>query len=151
MPERRFTARALIRRDRQAVFDWVADHRNLPRVLDGITRWEPTGLQTQGVGARFQVEMHALGFPLVNELVIETWEPPRVIEWGSASGVVRQRGGWRFEEHPEGTMTTLTIAYTPPGGLAGNLVAGRVDHLVRDRLERALNRMKDLIEAPEFG
>lgn len=148
MPERSFAANALIRREPEAVFDWVADYRNVPRVLDGIARWEPIGSQTRAVGARFDVEMHVLGFPLANELVLETWDRPRAIEWRSASGLVPQRGGWRFEARPQGTLVTLTIAYTPPGGLAGSLVAGRVDGLVRSRLDQALARMKDLLDSP---
>jgi ribosome-associated toxin RatA of RatAB toxin-antitoxin module len=145
--ERRFSAHTLIRREVGDVFAWVADYRNAPAVLEGVTRWGPAGEQTAGAGARFDVEMQVLGFPLSTELVIDVWDEPREIEWSSRSGLVSQWGGWTFESRPEGTRVTLTIAYRPPGGAAGNLIAGQADGLVRARLQRALETMKDVLEA----
>ena len=147
MPERRFTASTLIRRDERAVFDWVADHRNVPRVLRGVSRWDPLGPSARGVGARFDAELHLLGVPLANVLVLDTWDEPRAIGWHSESGVIGQRSEWRFEGRPGGTEVTLTITYLPPGGAAGGLVAQQVDGLVRQRLETALSSMKEVLEA----
>jgi uncharacterized membrane protein len=146
MSERRFDASTLIRRDPGAVFEWVADYRNVPQVLRGVNRWEPLGVVTRGVGARFDAELTLLGIPLANELVLDTWDEPRAIAWHSESGVIAQRGEWRFERRPDGTEVTLTIAYRPPGGTAGGLVAQRVDGLVRQRLQAALSSMKKILE-----
>jgi ribosome-associated toxin RatA of RatAB toxin-antitoxin module len=146
MAERRFTASTVVARDPQAVFDWVADHRNARNVLEGVTRWEPLGQQTRGRGARFDVAMHALGVPLENVLVLDTWDEPRAIGWRSESGLVPQTGRWRFEPRAGGTEVSLTIAYRPPGGWLGGLVAGQVDSAVRGRLQRALERMREALE-----
>jgi uncharacterized membrane protein len=146
MATRRFTARAVIARPPADVFAWVADHRNVPTVLDGIDRWEPVGDRARGVGARFDVSMRALGLPLDNLLVIDRWDEPRAIGWRSESGLIAQYGGWRFEPRPDGTEVTLTIGYEPPGGALGGLVAGRVDGLVRGRLGQALARMRTKLE-----
>jgi len=147
VPERSFSASVTIARDAAAVFAWVADHRNVTRVLDGVTRWEPLDGRERGVGARFDVSMRALGFPLENVLVLETWDEPRAIGWRSESGLIPQAGGWRFYPAAGGTEVTLTIRYRPPGGALGGLVAGRVDDLVTARLERALERMRDVLES----
>lgn len=147
MPERCFSAQTLIRRAPNTVFAWVADHRNVAKVLDGVSRWEPLGDTSRGPGARFRVAMQALGLPLENVLVLDRWDEPSEIGWHSESGLVAQTGGWRFEAEAGGTRVTLTIRYTPPGGALGGLVAGRVDALVRGRLEDALDRMKDILEA----
>lgn len=146
MAARRFSASTVIARDAGDVFAWVADHRNAARVLDGVDRWEPLGGATRGVGARFDVSMRALGLPLENVLVLDRWEEPRAIGWRSESGLIGQAGGWRFEPRPGGTEVTLSIAYEPPGGVVGGLLAARVDGLVRGRLEQALARMKAVLE-----
>ncbi len=148
MAHRRFTARTVIAREPADVFAWVADHRNVPTVLDGIDRWEPLGGATRGVGARFDVSMRALGVPLENVLVLDRWHEPSAIGWRSESGLIPQAGGWRFEGRPGGTEVTLTIGYDPPGGALGGLLAARVDGLVRGRLEHALERMKAVLERP---
>jgi uncharacterized membrane protein len=151
MAARRFTARAVIARPLADVFAWVSDHRNVPTVLDGIDRWEPLGTRTRGIGARFDVSMRVLGFPLENVLVIDRWDEPRAIGWRSESGLIAQSGGWRFEPRPEGTEVRLTIGYEPPGGALGGLVAGRVDGLVRGRLEQALVRMRARLDQPDWA
>jgi ribosome-associated toxin RatA of RatAB toxin-antitoxin module len=149
MATRRFSARTVIARDVGDVFAWVADYRNAARVLDGVDRWEPLDGATEGVGARFDVSMRALGLPLENVLVLDRWQEPRAIGWRSVSGPIGQRGGWRFEPRPGGTEVTLSIAYDPPGGAVGGLLAARVDGVVRGRLEGALRRMKTALERPD--
>ena len=152
MPDRRFSARIKIGREPGRVFAWVADHRNVPGVLEGVNRWEPLGARDRGQGARFRVAMRALGIPLENVLVLDTWDEPRAIGWRSESGLIAQTGGWLFEPQPGGTRVTLTICYRPPGGVVGGLLAGQVDSLVRGRLQAALERMKDILEStPEPG
>jgi uncharacterized membrane protein len=146
MATRRFNARTVIARPPADVFAWVADHRNVPSVLEGVDRWEPLGDRTGGVGARFDVSMRALGLSLDIVLVLDRWDEPRAIGWRSESGLIAQSGGWRFEACPEGTAVTLTIGYEPPGGALGGLVAGRMDRLVRDRLAEALERMRAALE-----
>jgi uncharacterized membrane protein len=146
MAVRRFSARVVIARPAAEVFAWVADPRHVALVLDGVDRWEPLDDRATGVGARFDVSMRALGLPLENVLVLDRWDEPRAIGWHSESGLVAQSGGWRFEPRGDGTEVTLTIGYDPPGGPLGGLLAARVDGMVRDRLQRALERMRDRME-----
>jgi uncharacterized membrane protein len=146
MTRRRFTAQTVIARDPRDVFAWVSDHRNVPRVLEGVDRWEPLGERVRGEGARFDVSVHALGLALDAVLVLDLWDEPRAIGWRSLSGPVPQTGGWRLEPRPGGTELTLTIGYEPPGGLLGGLLASRVDRLLRGRLEQALERIRVALE-----
>jgi hypothetical protein len=145
--ERRFSGRVEIARDPEEVFDWVADYRNTSLALEGVSRWRPLGARTRGVGARFEVAMDVLGMPLENVLVLDLWDRPRAIGWRSESGLVPQTGRWRFEPSPAGTAVLLVIAYRPPGGALGGLLLARLDGLVRERLRRALARMRAAIEA----
>jgi ribosome-associated toxin RatA of RatAB toxin-antitoxin module len=140
-----FTARVIAESTPRQAFDFVADYRNVPRVLDGVTRWEPLSRQSRGVGARFEVEMRTFGVPLHNVLVLDVWEEPDRIGWRSESGLVEQRGRWTFMPMAGGTEIELRIAYAPPGGPLGSLVAGPAAGTVRRRLETALSRMRDLL------
>jgi uncharacterized membrane protein len=131
----------------ETAFDYFADYRHVAEVLDGVSRWEPMGAKTTGVGARYRVEMTALGIPLKNVLRLSRWERPREIAWVSESGLVKQEGGFRFREVAGGVRIELRIAYQPPASVIGAAVAGRMDGLVRHRLERALERIRDVLEA----
>lgn len=132
----------------EAAFDFVADHRNVALVLEGISRWEPVDPDLVGmVGARYDVEMRTFGLPLHNILELDRWDRPRRIGWHSVSGLIEQRGAWTFAGNRDRTTTvTLKIAYQPPGAAIGNLLAAQADRAVRQRLERALSSMRQRLE-----
>jgi uncharacterized membrane protein len=146
---REFSASVRIACTPQQAFDLVADYRNARRVLEGVTRWEPVDHRTRGAGTRWNVEMRTFGVPLSNRLLIDRWDEPRAIGWHSESGLIGQRGGWSFRPVGAETEATLRIAYEPPGAAVGNLLASRTDAVVRRRLQRALEAMKELLEAGE--
>src|SRR5919202_2827211 len=134
MAEQRFSAEIVVRRPPEAVFEWIADYRHVSEVLEGVSRWEPLQKRTRGAGARFDVSMSALGFPLDNVLVLDQWNEPTSIGWRSESGLVRQTGRWRFAPEAEGTRVSLSIGYVAPFGFVGRLVAREVETLVTGRL-----------------
>jgi ribosome-associated toxin RatA of RatAB toxin-antitoxin module len=146
MAEQRFSAEIVVACPPGAVFDWVADYRHVAEVLEGVSRWEPLQGEARGRGARFDVAMSALGLPLESVLVLDQWEEPRRIGWRSESGLIEQSGRWEFEPSGDGTRVSLSIGYVPPFGVVGRLVAGEVDALVRARLQRALEKMKRVLE-----
>jgi len=146
---REFTARVQIGCSPEQAFDFVADHRNVPLVLEGVSRWEPLSSRTRGTGARYEVEMRTLGVPLTNRLVLDAWDRPRTIGWHSESGLIRQQGRWTFTPVDGGVEVELRIGYQPPGALVGSFLAARADAIVRRRLERALEEMRARLEVPE--
>ena len=83
-------------------FDFFADYHHVAQVLEGVSRWEPIGAQPQGVGARYSVEMLALGFPLRSVLRLDRWQRPREIGWISESGLIKQRGSRAKQHSPIG-------------------------------------------------
>ena len=131
----------------ERAFDYFADHRHVAKVLEGVSRWEPIGSQTTGEGARYSVEMTALGLPLKNVLRLSRWRRPRDIGWVSESGLIKQDGGFTFSEVAGGTRIRLRITYEPPASVIGAAVARRLDGMVRRRLELALDRIRDVLEA----
>jgi uncharacterized membrane protein len=144
---RRFSARTFVHRPAADVFDFIADYRNVPAVLEGVSRWEPVGRSTRGPGARYRVDMRTFGIPLSATLRLDAWRRPRLISWVSEDGLIRQSGGWTFTPREDGTELELRMAYEPPAAALGNLVAGRVEGVVRRRLETALGRIKSRLES----
>jgi uncharacterized membrane protein len=144
---REFSARTFIDRPPEAVFDFIADYRNVPRVLEGVTRWKPLGRRTRGPGARYDVGMRTLGIPLQAVLKIDRWRPPERISWVSESGPVAQRGGWTLTPREAGVELELRMAYEPPAAAIGDFVAARVEGLVKRRLDAALDRIREEVES----
>lgn len=147
MAQLEFSAAVTIKCSPERAFDYFADHRHVAAVLDGISKWEPIGRQSQGVGARYEVEMVALGFPLKSVLRLNRWRRPHEIGWVSESGLVRQEGGFTFTEVTGGVHIVLRIAYTPPAAMLGAAVAGSLDGVIRSRLQRALERIREVLES----
>jgi Polyketide cyclase / dehydrase and lipid transport len=146
MATREFSAAVTVKCSPEHAFDYFADHRHVAAVVDGVTKWEPIGAKTEGVGARYEVEMVALGFPLKSVLRLDRWRRPHEIGWVSDQGLIKQEGGFTFTRVRGGVHIVLRIAYTPPGAIVGAAVAGRVDGLVRDRLQKALERIRHVLE-----
>ncbi|HXC75988.1 MAG TPA: SRPBCC family protein [Candidatus Acidoferrum sp.] len=146
MAGREFSAAVTVKCPPERAFDYFADHRHVEAVLDGVTKWEPIGSKSEGVGARYEVEMVTLGFPLKSVLRLNRWRQPHEIGWVSEKGLIKQEGGFTFTKVEGGVHIVLRIAYTPPGAILGAAVAGRVDGVVRDRLQKALERIRDVLE-----
>ena len=128
-------------------FDFFADYHHVAQVLDGVSKWEPIGPQSQGIGSRYAVEMVALGFPLRSVLRLDRWRRPHEIGWVSESGLIKQRGGFTFERSSKGVRIVLSIEYEPPASIVGAAVARRLDGFVRHRLERAMLNIKHTLES----
>jgi hypothetical protein len=131
----------------ERAFDYFADHRHVAEVLEGVTKWEPIGTKARGIGARYNVEIVAFGLPLDGVLRLNRWKRPEEIGWVSESGLIKQDGGFMFTRVPDGVRIELRIAYEPPASFIGAALARPLDHMVRGRLEKALARIRDRLEA----
>jgi uncharacterized membrane protein len=148
MAHRQFSVEVTIKCSPERAFDYFADHRHVAAVLVGISKWKPIGHQSEGVGARYEVEMVTLGFPLKSVLRLDRWRRPHEIGWVSESGLVKQEGGFTFTKVKDGVHISLRIAYTPPAAMLGVAIAGRMDWVVRRRLQTALERIREVLETP---
>ena len=147
MARREFRAEVTVKCPPESAFDYFADYRHVAAVLDGVSRWEPAGTKTTGIGARYNVEMQALGMPLRSVLRLNRWRRPDEIGWVSESGLIRQEGGFTFNHVKDGVRIELRLAYEPPGSLLGGAIAGRMDWVIRRRLQKALASIRDVLEA----
>ena len=146
MARREFKAQVTVKVPPERAFDYFADYRHVASVLEGVSRWEPVGPKHGGLGARFKVEMQALGMPLRNVLRLDRWRRPHEIGWVSESGLIKQEGGFTFKTVKEGVRIELRIAYEPPASFIGGAIAGRLDWVIRGRLQKALERIRDLLQ-----
>jgi len=128
------------------VFEYVADYRHVPEVMEGVRSWRPLGRQARGKGARYRVELDAAHLTLNAVLRITAWEPPRAIAWTAESAPVKNEGKWHFSPGQDGTDVELAVAYDPPGGIFGDFVARGVERLLEGRIRNALEGMKRAIE-----
>jgi uncharacterized membrane protein len=147
MALREFSAEVTVKVSPETAFDYFADYRHVPLILDGVTKWEPLGTKTRGVGALYNVEMNAMGFPLSNVLRLHRWRRPHEIGWKSESGLIKQEGAFIFTKADQGVRIELRIAYEPPAAVVGMFIAQRVDGMVRRRLEKALHRVRETLES----
>jgi len=142
-----FSAAVDVHASPERAFDYFADHRHVAEVLQGVTRWEPIGSRATGIGARYNVALVAMGFPLRSVLRLNRWQRPLEIGWVSESGLIKQEGGFTFTKTANGVRVELRIAYVPPASVIGAFVARRLDRVVRDRLQGAMDRIRDTLEA----
>ena len=147
MPRLEFSAAVVVRTTPERAFDYFADHHHVAQVLEGVTKWEPIGARSTGIGARYSVELVAMGFPLRGVLRLDRWSRPHEIGWVSESGLIENDGGFTFTKAGDGVRVELRIAYVPPASVIGALVARRLDRLVRGRLQRAMETIRDTLEA----
>jgi uncharacterized membrane protein len=133
----------------ERAFDYFADHHHVAEVLDGVSKWEPVGTKTRGAGARYNVELVAFGLPLRSVLRLNRWRRPEEIGWVSESGLIKQDGGFTFQKAPAGVRIELRIAYEPPASFVGAALARPLDRVVKQRLKRALERIRERLERPD--
>ena len=142
-----FKAGVTVKVPPERAFDYFADYHNVAAVLEGVSKWDPVGRKTRGAGARYNVEMVALGFPLKSVLRLNRWRRPHEIGWISESGLIKQEGLFTFTLVEGGVHIELHIAYEPPASFVGAAIARRLDPLVTHRLKGALERIREKLEA----
>ena len=147
MSRNEFSVSVVIKCPPEVVFDYLADHRHVAPVFEGVSRWEPITKKATGVGARFSVEIIALGVPLSAVLRLDKWSRPNVIGWVSESGLIKNSGSFSMSKVAEGTRLTERIVYEPPASVLGAAIGRRIDFVVRRRHEKALENIRDWLES----
>src|SRR5260370_17729734 len=91
-----FSAAVVVQTSPERAFDYFADYHHVAEVLEGVSMWEPIGSTTTGIGARYTVEMLAMGIPLRTVLRLNRCRRPHEIGWVSGSGLLNQDGAFAF-------------------------------------------------------
>ncbi len=134
-----------ITRPREAVYRFWREEANVPLFMQGVesiqqlpqrlTAWTVRG----PLGRRLK---------WVSRIVED--KPPGFVAWESIEGADVPNSGW-VEFHDAGggleTVVTVFIAYEPPGGAMGHLLASLLGHAPAQTMRNDLRRLKRLLEA----
>ncbi|MGN6358551.1 MAG: SRPBCC family protein [Novosphingobium sp.] len=148
-PDRRLLAEVVtINRPAQELYDFWRSPENLVQVMDNILSIEPI----DEIRSRWTVKAPADGSVSWESVIIKD-VPGQEITWQSAEGAdVANSGRVEFRDAgARGTVVRATIAYDPPGGKIGALVAKLFQREPRIQARRDLHRFKQLMEAGEVA
>lgn len=148
-PDRALLAEAVtINRPARELYEFWRDPRNLVQVMDNILSIEPIDRDR----SRWTVRGPADG-RVSWESVITKDVPGEEITWQSVEGAdVANSGRIEFRDAgARGTVVRATIAYEPPGGKIGQLIAKLFQREPRIQARRDLRRFKQLMETGEIA
>jgi uncharacterized membrane protein len=138
-----------INRPRHELYAFWRDFRNLPRIMDNI----------ESVTAVDERRSHWVvrapaGQTVEWDSVIVEDIPDELISWQSEPGAdVTNSGRIDFRDAPggRGTLVSATIAYDPPAGAVGKLVAKLFQREPKIQARRDLRRFKQFMETGELA
>jgi uncharacterized membrane protein len=139
----------LINRSRQDLYDFWRDFQNLPNFMQAIESIRPGkgGVMVWTINAPADQTVE-----LETELISE--EPGRSIVWHSTeASQIKTAGEVTFADAPggRGTIVTASIAYEPPAGDIGRLVAKLFTQEPNIQARHELKRFKMLMETGEIA
>jgi len=148
-PDRELTAAAVtINRPAAELFAYYRDFTNLPTFMENVIRIDPLGggrshWVVKAPGGR-SVEWDAR---VTNEVESEeiTWQSEEGADVPNSGRVTFRDAGAR------GTVVTATIAYEPPAGTIGKLIAKMFQREPAIQARRDLRRFKQLMETGEIA
>lgn len=137
-----------IGRPAQELYEFWRQQENLAQVMDNIVSIEPLGPDRY----RWTVQAPA-GQEVSWESIITKDVPGEEIYWQSAEGAdVENNGRITFRDAGErGTVVRAVIAYDPPGGTVGQLIAKLFRREPRVQAREDLHRFKQLMETGEIA
>ena len=148
-PERALFGEAVtINRPAQELFDFWRDQTNLAQVMDNVVSIEPAG------GNRFSWTVKApLGREVSWESEITHEVPGSEMTWQSVEGAeIDNSGKIEFiEAGQRGTIVRVKVAYEPPAGFVGQMLAKLFQREPRIQARRDLHRFKQLMETGEIA
>jgi uncharacterized membrane protein len=148
-PDRALLEEAVtIRRPAGELYAFWRAQENLANVMENVVSIQKLGENR----SRWTVKAPG-GKEVSWESIITNDIPDRELTWQSAEGAdIANSGRIRFEEAGErGTVVRATIAYEPPGGKIGQIVAKLFQREPRVQARRDLHRFKQLMEAGEIA
>jgi uncharacterized membrane protein len=138
-----------INRDRQTLYAFWRDFRNLPLFMENI---ESVTVYDDH-RSHWKVKAPA-GTDVEWDSVIVEDIPGQVIEWRSAEKASIENSGrieFRDSGNGRGTWVSATIAYDPPGGKLGKVIATLFGREPKVQARRDLRRFKQLMETGEIA
>jgi uncharacterized membrane protein len=137
-----------INRPRAELYAFWRDFSNLPTFMDNVVRIDVVS------DTRSHWVVRAPGGKTVEwDALVTEQNDGELIAWTSAEGAdVPNSGRIEFRDAGErGTIVTATIAYDPPGGAVGKIIAKLFQREPAIQARRDLRRFKQLMETGEVA
>ena len=148
-PERELTARSVtIAKPADELYAFYRDFSNLPSFMDNVVSIEPLDERRSRWVVKAPAGKTVEWIAAVTEDV-----PGQSITWTSEEGAdVPNSGRIEFRDAgARGTVVTATIAYDPPAGVIGKVVAKLFQREPAIQARRDLRRFKQLMETGEVA
>jgi uncharacterized membrane protein len=148
-PDRSLVARAVtINRPARELYSYFRDLTNLPTFMENIVRIDDLG----GDRSHWVVKAPA-GRTVEWDAMITEDVPGEALTWQSEEGAdIPNSGKIVFADAgARGTIVTATIAYDPPGGAIGKVIAKLFQREPAIQARRDLRRFKQLMETGEVA
>ncbi len=129
------------------VYQFWRDFQNLPRFMSHLE-----SVRMIGGGRSHWTAKGPLGLTAEWDAEIVDEQPDSLIAWRSLEGSeVHNEGTVRFERAPgdRGTYITLSMHYSPPGGVIGEKIASLFKEVPKVQMQNDLRRLKQVIETGE--
>jgi acyl-CoA synthetase (AMP-forming)/AMP-acid ligase II/uncharacterized membrane protein len=146
----RIELRVTIAASREEVWDLIRDPAEYPRLMSGITSFDPEDPEREpGLHSRYHMRIRVGSADVGGLVEIVEYSPPRDLAWTSVTGI-DQRGRLRVRDAPGG-RTTLTVrfSYGAPGALLGTLAELVSVPQVSANLRRSLDAVKRAAEGTD--
>lgn len=135
----------------EVAFDYMSEHRNVPKWMFGISRFDPVGELERGIGATFDATMKLGPKTLTSVVRISEWEENTVIALESIGGIGNS-SRWRFEALREGaTRLDVDFMYSFPSGFAGKALERVVQPFVGEAIRHTEASLRHQAEAINRG
>jgi uncharacterized membrane protein len=140
----KFGGSVMINAPVEVVFEYVYNHENTTKFMEGLKTWEPIG-ELKGLGTLFRLEIQAgpTTFGCEAEITELVWD--KLIRWESRSGISNS-GAWLVESDGTSTTAHFEQEFVLPGGIAGELLAKTMEPLINNQTRRSLNALKQQVE-----
>ena len=131
------------------VFDYAADYRHATLLVPGLTRFEPIGETTSGLGAAFDAAIQIGPKRYETKLAVNVFEPVHAIGWsGLPEGPSLL---WTFTPDDDITAVEFELGFDLPGGMAGTLLGFTIEPIVRSTARDTATALKRQVEAKARG
>ncbi|MCP3733682.1 SRPBCC family protein [Sphingomonas sp. RP10(2022)] len=137
-----------INRPASELYGYFRDFTNLPHFMENVV-----SIDVRDATVSHWVVKAPAGATVEWDARITQEQPDRLIEWTSEPGAdVANSGRIEFRDAgARGTVVTATIAYDPPGGAIGKLIAKMFQREPAIQARRDLRRFKQLMETGEIA
>jgi uncharacterized membrane protein len=136
-------------RPRRELYDFWRDFRHLPEFMHNIK----SVTVIDSVRSHWVIDAPA-GKTVEWDSSLTADDPGHLIAWRSEEGAsVRNSGQVEFRDSPDGrgTVITVTLAYDPPGGSVGKMIAKLFQKEPKIQARQDLRRFKQLMETGEIS